>query len=660
MSSLLRLPLRAPGIYQLPPEPVRTLTGVRMDICAFVGVAPRGPAREPVVNEKFPADRPWVEPGRPLRRTVPVAVESFDEYRRLYGAFEGRGLLPYAVAAFFEQGGRRAYIARIVHRYANPAEDLLRRGFGEIGGCSASASPVRLIARNEGSWSDGMTASMTFNRTPVSFTAATLSSITFPDDIELIKGTRLDCTLESGAHEIRTITLIIRQGHLTKPAYAQVATLDTPLPGALSRLELIEGVLTVDDGQGRIEVHDHVGLGAQHPRSLGTLVSRDSTLVFPDAAWTSLDISPNSAAKGTVFQGGKDVYEDIIPEDFFDSGWILGNDEPGDGVYCFAHTSDLSMLAVPDLYSPFPLQPLEGILDPASLTGPEFAPCVTVAATGQQEKPVADLEGLRLDPRVPAELNAILTLQSRLEEFADSMRSFVILLDVPPGLSHQQVLRWRARFSSSFAVAYHPWLHVARRDDSRDVLIHTTPIGVAAGIIARSEIQFGIPHGPANVLAAEVVNVDDVVPPARHDVLHPLGINVFLRERDGIRLTAARTLSRDASYRQLSVRRLMTMIMRTLEQQTQWIVFEPNSSTLQADVRQLLIGFLRNLQRAGAFRGATEEESFFVSCDGALNTQLEMDAGRLIAEIGVAPVEPLEFIVLRIERTADGTLTVEE
>src|SRR5436853_2724977 len=117
MALPLRIPLGAPGIYKLPDSPLRALTGVRMDVCAFVGVAPRGPVRVPVVNEKWPGDRPLVEDARPLNRTVALAVESFDEYRRLFGGFEGPGLLPYVVAAFFEQGGRRAYVARIVHDY---------------------------------------------------------------------------------------------------------------------------------------------------------------------------------------------------------------------------------------------------------------------------------------------------------------------------------------------------------------------------------------------------------------------------------------------------------------------------------------------------------------------------------------------------------------
>jgi phage tail sheath protein FI len=186
------------------------------------------------------------------------------------------------------------------------------------------------------------------------------------------------------------------------------------------------------------------------------------------------------------------------------------------------------------------------------------------------------------------------------------------------------------------------------------------PSAFAAGIVADRELRLGVPFGPSNELAVRVVDVADVVSPARHAELHPLGINVFLRERDGILLTAARTLSLDPSYRQLSVRRLLTMLARTLAVELQWVVFEPNNRALQADLRHLLRSYLGRLYRANAFTGATEDEAFFVRCDDGLNTQAVLDAGELIAEIGVAPAEPLEFLVVRLLHDGDGTLVVSE
>jgi phage tail sheath protein FI len=274
--------------------------------------------------------------------------------------------------------------------------------------------------------------------------------------------------------------------------------------------------------------------------------------------------------------------------------------------------------------------------------------------------PAGDLSGLRLDPRLPTDLSTIVALQLQLVEFSDLLQSFVALIDVPPGLSQRQILAWRTAFSSSYAAAYHPWLLTAPADDPRNVLVSVPPSAAAAGIIAQSEVTYGVPHGPANVLVADAVDVADVVSPARQDALHPLGINVYLRDRDGIRLTAARTLSSDPDYRQLSVRRLMTLLRRTLLQKMQWVVFEPNATALRNEVRQMLRRYLRQLYAAGAFVGDTESEAFFVRCDESNNPPQFVEAGQLLVEVGVAPARPTEFILVRLWANADGSLVTQE
>jgi uncharacterized protein len=89
-------------------------------------------------------------------------------------------------------------------------------------------------------------------------------------------------------------------------------------------------------------------------------------------------------------------------------------------------------------------------------------------------------------------------------------------------------------------------------------------------------------------------------------------------------------------------------------------VFEPNTPALRETLRHTLLSFLRDLYRAGAFVGASEEEAFFVRTDDDLNPQVSIDLGRLVVEVGVAPAEPVEFIVLRITREGDGGVRVEE
>jgi len=149
------------------------------------------------------------------------------------------------------------------------------------------------------------------------------------------------------------------------------------------------------------------------------------------------------------------------------------------------------------------------------------------------------------------------------------------------------------------------------------------------------------------------------VSPARHAELHQSAINVYVPERDGIRLTAARTLSRDPMWRQLNVRRLVTMIRRALERQMQWAVFEPNTRELRGQITQMLDAFLRQLYRANAFAGATAADAFFVQCDDELNPPDTQMNGRLLANVGIAPAEPLEFIVVNLAREGDAIITSE-
>jgi hypothetical protein len=673
MAFPIHIPLGAPGIYRVPDSPLHALTGVRMDVCAFAGVAPRGPARVPVVNEKWLDDRPCVEDERPRRRTVAVAVENFSEYRRFFGGFEGPGLLPYSVAAFFEQGGRRAYITRIVHDYrdkldptkSDPVKNAEGVASGMVPGAGTGAIPLLLRARSEGSWGNLLRASLEFVTRPIQFEASDTNSMAVNEAADLPPGAVLRLTLKDATRVLRLVSNINRQPRAKSIGLANQATFDRPLPSDIKSSEVVEGILVIDDGDGRIERHERLGFSAFHPRWMATVLCYESQLVFPDKSWSAgevipVDIDLLPAGWSGLFAGGADRYAVITPDDFFDYQWTPGNDEPGDGVHALTQISDLSLLVVPDLYSPAPLAPVRDIVDPVSLVGPEFEPCVDLPIEpAPPPKSDLDLEGLRLDPKVPADRELITGYQKQLVDLAEVLRSFIVLLDVPPGLSHRQILTWRAQFDSAFAASYVPWLQISRGDDGRE-LLRLPPSAAAAGVIAQQELAFGVPHGPANVLVAQAIGVDSAVSPARHDELHPQGINVYLRERDGIRLTGARTLSHDPQWRQLSVRRLLTMIKRALEQQMQWVVFEPNSSSLHSDVRFALKSYLRELFRLGAFRGATEEEAFFVRCDETNNPPYVADAGRLIAEVGVAPAEPLEFIVLQLARGGDGTLTLQE
>lgn len=636
------LPLGAPGIYDLPVPPVRALTGVRMDVCAFAGVAPRGPARA----------RETLSDGSVMRRrSTAVAVESWDDYVRLYGAFEGPGRLPYAVSAFFDQGGRRAYVVRIVHDYGGPDDDA--------GVATAALGPVGLRARNEGSWGSSLRATLSFAARPLTFDAAGSSTtqLALPAGTDLAAGTLLRI---DGA--LRVVSQVVDAGLPADPGFARYATLDSALPGPPAAADVVEGTFAVDDRAGRGETFLAVGLSAAHPRWLAGVLQQESELVEPDGAWG--DLLPADATlapfAAEAFAAVDDRYPEIVPDDFFQAGFVPGDEADDEsfvsGVHCLLGVEDAAMLVAADLYEPSPVVPVEDIRPPANLAGSEFQRCADPPPRPLQAVYVPRLDGLLLDPG--ADFETIVALQRRLADVAAYSRRFVALLDVPPGLPDGRILDWRARFGTAFAAGYHPWLEASRLATTYASPVQVNPAAAAAGIVARRELLYGVPFGPANELAAGIVDVVDRVSPARHAVLHQNAVNVFLHERDGVLLTAARTLSRDPDYRQLSVRRLVTMIELALERELQWLVFEPNTDALRGRLRQTLLVFLRALYRANAFVGAGESEAFFVRCDETLNPQPVVDAGQLVCEIGIAPAEPLEFIVLRIARDGDGTLRV--
>jgi phage tail sheath protein FI len=144
------------------------------------------------------------------------------------------------------------------------------------------------------------------------------------------------------------------------------------------------------------------------------------------------------------------------------------------------------------------------------------------------------------------------------------------------------------------------------------------------------------------------------------DVLNPRGVNVirdFRPDRRGIRLWGARTISDDPAWKYVNVRRLFIFLEESIDEGTQWVVFEPNAEPLWDRVRRSIESFLLTVWRNGALMGVKPEQAFYVKCDRTTMTQDDIDNGRLICYIGVAPVKPAEFVIFRIHQWALGAKT---
>ncbi|MBO1351103.1 MAG: phage tail sheath family protein [Hormoscilla sp. GUM202] len=237
---------------------------------------------------------------------------------------------------------------------------------------------------------------------------------------------------------------------------------------------------------------------------------------------------------------------------------------------------------------------------------------------------------------------------------------FAILDSLSPtvGMDTQQsiaeAIAQRGEILSSSGALYYPWVKVSKLDAAENQ-VWVPPCGHVAGVYARSDRRVGVHKAPANELLEGVLDLKYNLTDAQQGQLNPLGINCLRAFRGrGIRVWGARTLSRDPNWTYINVRRLMITIGRWLELNLADAAFEPNNLRLWLRIEREISGYLGELLRQGALRGPNEESSFFVKCNAETNPPEVRDAGMAIAEIGIAPSVPAEFITMRIILGASG------
>jgi phage tail sheath protein FI len=210
-----------------------------------------------------------------------------------------------------------------------------------------------------------------------------------------------------------------------------------------------------------------------------------------------------------------------------------------------------------------------------------------------------------------------------------------------------------AGYDSSYATLYYPWIQVD--DPILNQPIYIPPCGHSAGVWARSDNTRGVHKAPANEVVLGATGLAYNMTKGEQDTLNPNGVNCIRAfPGRGIRIWGARTLSSNPSWRYLNVRRLFNYIEKSIERGTQWVVFEPNDMLLWARVRRDVGAFLSTVWSEGALFGASPAQAFYVKCDEELNPPESRDLGRLIIEIGIAPVKPAEFVIFRISQWAGG------
>ena len=239
------------------------------------------------------------------------------------------------------------------------------------------------------------------------------------------------------------------------------------------------------------------------------------------------------------------------------------------------------------------------------------------------------------------------TIMNLLIAHAELMRYRIAVLDSGDGQSIADVRTMRGRIDSSWAAFYYPWIRIL--DPVTRTEIFVPPSGSVAGIYARNDINRAVFKAPANEVVNLALGFEILLNKSQQDVLNPEGINCFrFFEGRGYRLWGARTSSSDPEWKYVNLRRYFAYLEHSLDKGTQWAVFEPNGEALWANVRRTISDFLLNEFQMGALLGDKPEQAYFVRCDRTTMTQNDLDNGRLVCLIGVAPLRPAEYVIFRI------------
>ncbi|HWA89505.1 MAG TPA: phage tail sheath family protein [Rhizomicrobium sp.] len=518
-----------PGVYieeiERGPRPIE---GVATSTAAFLGEAERGPIK-------------------------PRLVTSYKEYQRWFGSiFDPNKFLPYAANGFFENGGKRVYIARLVGPNAAAAE--------------IAAGDFSVRASGPGAWGKRVWARID------------------PSSTKKADGTPV--------------------GFRLRLAYFTVAP-----PGGMFDPFADDNLRTLPRPS-LIEDFDDLVLDESSPDYMGKRIP------FIDLDKGDKNQGPDSSALGILVRNGG-VDPATLPQ--IPTSAALDN----------------------------------GADDPNALTSADY----TGDMAGTLRSELQGLMALELDPYrdvalvyAPAASGDVVT---EIVTHCENMRYRFAVVDCDKTVSDPNP---RSQFNTdtNYAAYYYPWIWIS--DPATGARKLVPPGGYALGVYARTDSERGVFKAPANEIVRGALDVQVDVNDNTQDTLNPRGVNVIRQfPGRGIRIWGARTMTSNALWKYVSVRRLFIFLERSIFEGTQWVVFEPNDPRLWARVTDTIRLFLRAQWRLGALYGRTEEQAFFITCNETTMSQDDILNGRLICEIGIAPVRPAEFVVFRIfQNTAEA------
>lgn len=626
----------APGVYVEEVEiGAKPIEGVSTSTAGFVGFAERGPLNKPTL------------------------VTSFAEYQRIFGGYldESYGKLrwlPYAVQGFFENGGKRLYVIRVASDEAKRSSGFIPNIAGKdtaLGEDAQAKSKELTLEDTAGLEAEDVLLIKDSQYEYVKIKSIDGNKATLTEELKyghkkgasvkkLTPAVKVEASSEgTWGNRIKIFVQPSSMGRATvKEVDQNYLTLDTIsgiYAGSIIRLPdgnyvkvteviktenkvVLEGNVSVEADSEVFtdefdiiilfdeftEVFKNLSMNEEHPNYVKRIINENSKLItVVDDSGGDKQLIPDKDLKWYWKLGGGD---DGIPDENKVNEVYEGKDSPEPaertGMYALKNIDEISIVAIPGI-------------------------------TTQH-------------------------LQDKLISHCDEMKDRFAVLDSEENANLDKIQKQRTLYDSKYAALYYPWIKIFDPLSKKNVC--APPSGHVCGVYARVDAEKGVHKAPANEKLNGVVGLERDITKGQQEILNPKGVNCIRAfPGRGIRIWGARTLSSDPTWKYINVRRLFLYLEESIEEGTQWVVFEPNDERLWARVKQTITQFLTRVWKDGALMGNTPEEAFFVKCDRTTMTQDDIDNGRLIVLIGVAPVKPAEFVVFRIAQWAGGSAVTE-
>lgn len=635
----------APGVYvEETSFRAKSIEGVSTSTAGFIGPARYGPISG-----------------------QPELLTSFADFQRIYGGLEDIGTevnyLAHAVRAFFEEGGRRCYVVRVFNRGQN-ANSLTGHGKWKVNAGGDVPDGLNVIARFPGALGKmRVIFSMRIGR---NIRNGDRLSRVQADDVVYVSAALNDATPTDptpNTFDVNNLYVVKGDGSSINP-WKLVPATDPTNPGDNTNLltrtgqfgtmEVYPASMSVDIqrplpgggfsepallGEFSLSKQDDMGLLKMLARQPSTPYA-DLTMPLMIASFTGNDVDKANTDGLTIPDlinalGGTPQFAINRPFDLAVINLTKGSDgsEPTGADYIGRDGGFADLIREDDF-----TKQKNGLL--AFEAVPNISIVAAPAAAAAQDRQAIN--------------NAVIT-------HCAEMKYRVAVLDISENQTVTSALDERNEFSSKYAAIYYPWIYVSDpRPGKGGQRLKLPPSGFVAGIYARNDTERAVFKAPANEVVRLAVDFEQRLSKAHQEVLNPEGVNCFrFFEGRGFLLWGTRTISPDPEFKYVSVRRYFAYLEYSIERGTQWAVFENNDEPLWANIRRTIEDFLFTEWKRGGLMGEKPEKAFFVRCDRSTMTQNDLDNGRLICLIGVAPVKPAEFVIFRIGQwTADSPMNM--